>query len=477
MNQIVDYQPIDKVLADLSPVKKIEKAREEIRKTLQNSNYKLIVLDDDPTGVQTVHDIYVVTDWSKEWIKKGLSDNRNVLYILTNTRSYSAEKTKRINQEIVRNLCEVSKELQIKFSLISRSDSTLRGHYPLEINVLESELLNGADIEVSGHLLVPAFFEAHRYTIQDTHYLAESGKLVPVSSTEFSNDAVFGFSTAFLPNWIEEKTNGKISANEVLNISIEDIRSGGTDKVYEILLKAKQNAPIIVNAVSYDDLDIVSLAVLRAIDVGKHFLFRTAASWIKSFGGIESRPYLTAQDMTALDENYGGLIIVGSHTQKTTEQIEVIMDQYPIQVIEVNVPKILNERLRDTELHSVIKKLEENLLLKKDTIIYTSRKVITVEGKDDNLIISQSISSALVEIVRALEIKPRFIIAKGGITSSDIATKGLEIKHAKILGQVIAGVPVWLTGKEARFIDTPYIVFPGNVGDRDAILKVVENFR
>ncbi|WP_019241902.1 MULTISPECIES: four-carbon acid sugar kinase family protein [Bacillus] len=477
MNQIVDYQPIDKVLADLSPVKKIEKAREKIRKTLQNSNYKLIVLDDDPTGVQTVHDIYVVTDWSKEWIKKGLSDNRNVLYILTNTRSYSAEKTKRINQEIVRNLCEVSKELQIKFSLISRSDSTLRGHYPLEINVLESELLNGADIEVSGHLLVPAFFEAHRYTIQDTHYLAESGKLVPVSSTEFSNDAVFGFSTAFLPNWIEEKTNGKISANEVLNISIEDIRSGGTDKVYEILLKAKQNAPIIVNAVSYDDLDIVSLAVLRAIDVGKHFLFRTAASWIKSFGGIESRPYLTAQDMTALDENYGGLIIVGSHTQKTTEQIEVIMDQYPIQVIEVNVPKILNERLRDTELHSVIKKLEENLLLKKDTIIYTSRKVITVEGKDDNLIISQSISSALVEIVRALEIKPRFIIAKGGITSSDIATKGLEIKHAKILGQVIAGVPVWLTGKEARFIDTPYIVFPGNVGDRDAILKVVENFR
>ena len=432
MNQIVDYQPIDKVLADLSPVKKIEKAREKIRKTLQNSNYKLIVLDDDPTGVQTVHDIYVVTDWSKEWIKKGLSDNRNVLYILTNTRSYSAEKTKRINQEIVRNLCEVSKELQIKFSLISRSDSTLRGHYPLEINVLESELLNGADIEVSGHLLVPAFFEAHRYTIQDTHYLAESGKLVPVSSTEFSNDAVFGFSTAFLPNWIEEKTNAKISANEVLNISIEDIRSGGTDKVYEILLKAKQNAPIIVNAVSYDDLDIVSLAVLRAIDVGKHFLFRTAASWIKSFGGIESRPYLTAQDMTALDENYGGLIIVGSHTQKTTEQIEVIMDQYPIQVIEVNVPKILNERLRDTELHSVIKKLEENLLLKKDTIIYTSRKVITVEGKDDNLIISQSISSALVEIVRALEIKPRFIIAKGGITSSDIATKGLEIKHAKI---------------------------------------------
>src|SRR5690606_35337254 len=141
-----------------------ESLRVKIKNRLKETKHKFIVLDDDPTGVQTVHDIYVITDWGKEWLKKGLSDDRSVLYILTNNRSYQEEKTENINREIIQNIVDITQEMGIQYSIISRSDSTLRGHYPLEIDVLQNELIKAANVDISGHLIVPAFFEANRYT-------------------------------------------------------------------------------------------------------------------------------------------------------------------------------------------------------------------------------------------------------------------------------------------------------------------------
>nr|GEX57316.1 ketose-bisphosphate aldolase, class-II [Tanacetum cinerariifolium] len=66
------------------------------------------------------------------------------------------------------------------------------------------------------------------------------------------------------------------------------------------------------------------------------------------------------------------------------------------------------------------------------------------------------------------------INSQGGITSSDIATKALEAKRAKIVGQALAGVPLWQLGPESRHPGVPYIVFPGNVGDSNALAKVVK---
>jgi uncharacterized protein YgbK (DUF1537 family) len=453
--------------------------RGKIKDHLKQTKHKFIVLDDDPTGVQTVHDVFVITDWGHNWIKKGLSDERSVLYILTNTRSYNAEKAEFINREIIQNVVDVTQEMGINFSIISRSDSTLRGHYPLEINVLQDELLKAANIEISGHLIVPAFFEAHRYTLDNTHYLGVDGQLVPVSETEFANDSVFGFKTANLPKWIQEKTSGSVDPESVLIISLEDIHNGGVDKVCEILLSANNNTPIIVNAISYYDLDIVSLAVHKAIDSGKQFLFRTAASIVKSIAGINDRPYLSADEIVSKDEsrNNGGLIVVGSHTKKTTEQINELIEKYPIEQIEINVAKVLNEETRTEELKRVCQLVDKNISSNRDTLVYTSREVIIAKDIEENLLISQTVSGSLVEVVHSLKVKPKFIIAKGGITSSDVATDGLEIKYAKILGQAIAGVPVWLTGSEAKFKDTPYVVFPGNVGEKESIAKILGNIK
>ncbi|MFJ5624719.1 four-carbon acid sugar kinase family protein [Peribacillus loiseleuriae] len=479
MTTATHYQDMKDALENPLFSKSDDSLRGKIRDHLKKTKHKLIVLDDDPTGVQTVHDIYVITDWGKDWIRKGLSDERSVLYILTNTRSYNGEKAESINREIVENVVAVTKEMGIDFTFISRGDSTLRGHYPLEIDVMQDQMLKSANIEISGHIIVPAFFEGHRYTLDNTHYLGVDGNLVPVSETEFANDSVFGFSTANLPAWVEEKTNGEVKSDATLIISLEDIHNGGVDKVYEILLTAKENTPIIVNAKSYYDLDIVSLAVLKAIDSGKHFLFRTAASLVKSIAGISDRPYLSANEIVADDEskNNGGFIVVGSHTNKTTSQINELMKSFLIEQIEINVPKVLDEATRAEELNRVCQLVDENISSGRDTLVYTSRDVIIAKDKEENLKISQSVSSSLVEVVQSLKVKPKFIIAKGGITSSDVATKGLEIKYAKILGQAIAGVPVWLTGSEAKFKDTPYIVFPGNVGEKESIAQIFENIK
>jgi uncharacterized protein YgbK (DUF1537 family) len=448
--------------------------RKEIFEKLKQMNHKLVVLDDDPTGVQTVHDVYVITDWTKDWIREGLQDDRNVLYILTNTRSYEPKRAEEINTEIIRNLVAAANELNVPFSVISRGDSTLRGHYPLEISVIEKLLSDELNWEISGHLIIPAFFEGNRYTAGNTHYLLQNERLVPVNETEFAKDSVFGYSNANLLEYVVEKSAEFYSLDDILTISLDDIREGGVDRVLSILKQANNNAPIVVNAVNYQDLDIVSFALLMAIEQGKHFLFRTAASFVKSVGGFSHKPFLEAKDMDfgSTGNGYGGLLIVGSHTKVTTDQLSDLISEVHVKPIEINVEKILSPSEQQDEVNRVAKLLEDSLVGGHDTVLYTSRIVIKAENKEDNLKYSQTISNTLVELVRTLKVRPKFIMAKGGITSSDIATSGLGIKKAKILGQAVAGVPVLLTGNEARIKNTAYIVFPGNVGQKNTITDI-----
>lgn len=89
--------------------------------------------------------------------------------------------------------------------------------------------------------------------------------------------------------------------------------------------------------------------------------------------------------------------------------------------------------------------------------LYTSRKL--VRGHDDQ---------------SSLSVAPRFIIAKGGITSSDLATGALAIKRARVLGQILPGIPVWQPDTTSRYSAGAYVVFPGNVGDDEALPHAVQ---
>ena len=70
--------------------------------------------------------------------------------------------------------------------------------------------------------------------------------------------------------------------------------------------------------------------------------------------------------------------------------------------------------------------------------------------------------------------RPAFLVAKGGITSSTVATHALGIRKALVLGQIQPGIPVWQADSSSKFPEIPYVVFPGNVGDRDTLRQVVE---
>ena len=51
--------------------------------------------------------------------------------------------------------------------------------------------------------------------------------------------------------------------------------------------------------------------------------------------------------------------------------------------------------------------------------------------------------------------------------------EALDANEAFAIGQILPGVPVWRLLENARWTDIPYVVFPGNVGDEDALLKAV----
>ena len=98
---------------------------------------------------------------------------------------------------------------------------------------------------------------------------------------------------------------------------------------------------------------------------------------------------------------------------------------------------------------------------------------MTGNTPSESLAIGNAVSDGLVTIVSKLQSQPSFIIAKGGITSSDVATKGLGIRRAMVLGQAAPGVPVWSIGEEGKFPGMSYVVFPGNVGGEDELAKLV----
>jgi uncharacterized protein YgbK (DUF1537 family) len=448
--------------------------RGQIKQMNETLNKKIIVLDDDPTGVQTVHDIDVLTQWDKELLREAFGKPETVFYILTNTRGLDADAAERINREIAENVQAVSSETGTDFVFISRSDSTLRGYYPLEIDVLSEEMkrLTGKDFD--GHLIIPAFFEAGRVTYENTHYIVEGDTMVPVHQSEFAKDKVFGYQQGELTKWVEEKTDGRIKPEDCVVIALDQIRRG-PDEVEEILLKVHGNMPVIVNCLTYTDLDVLSLALLQAESKGKKFIFRTAASFVKAYAGISDQDYLPKEMLIAKgQESQGGLVVVGSYVQKTTRQLEQLLNNSAIIPLQMDVERILSRSEQDNELERLITEVNKRLAQGQNVVVYSSRKLVAVENKTGNLDISQTVSTAFVRIVQSLKVTPKFIIVKGGITSSDVATKGLGIRKARVLGQVSAGVPVWLTGDEAKFSGIPYIVFPGNVGNDEALLETVQ---
>ena len=447
-----------------------------LEKEIKKNNKTFVVLDDDQTGVQTVHDVPVYANREKETLRQAFAEKNNLFFILTNSRGFTEEQTTKAHKEIADVVDEAAKEAGVEYVFVSRSDSTLRGHYPLETEILKENYEYHTGTTIDGEILCPFFKEGGRFTIDNIHYVKYGDELVSANETEFAKDQTFGYSSLTMPEYVAEKTDGKYHAEDVTCISLKDIRSMDIFKIEEALMQVKDFNKIIVNAVDYIDLKIFSIALYRAMNKGKLFMFRTAASLVKVMGGVTDQPLLERGQMIVKETQNGGVIVVGSHTEKTTKQVEELKKLTDIEFIELDATLVADEEAFEKEVQRCLRLEEECIKAGKTVCCYTTRSLIKADtgNKEDELRLSVKISDAVQSLVGRLEVIPAFVIAKGGITSSDVGTKALRVIKANVLGQIEPGIPVWQTGEESKFPMTPYIIFPGNVGEVTTLREAVE---
>lgn len=358
---------------------------EEVKKLLADEmkdfHKKIIVLDDDPTGVQTVNGIHVYTDWSPESIADGFAEDNSIFFILTNSRAFSAAHTQEVHQTIAERVLAEAKKTGKDFMIISRSDSTLRGHYPLETDTLRKTLEGERHGLIDGEVLMPFFKEGGRFTIGNTHYVQEGDNLVPAGETEFAKDKTFGYTASDMGAYIEEKTKGAYKAADTTYISLEDLRGLRIDDIQKQLMAVTGFNKVIVNAVDYEDVQVFAIAMIRALKAGKNFLFRTAAAWPKVIGNVPDKALLQKEELIVKGNTNGGLIIIGSHVKKTTDQLNELKTCQQVKFIEFNHLLVLEPEKLEAELQRIVNKYFE--LAAKIGMVKASRKVADMyyEGK------------------------------------------------------------------------------------------------
>ncbi len=428
---------------------------------------KIIVLDDDPTGSQTVHSCLLLTKWDVETLRIGLADASPIMFVLTNTRSLTPEDATKVTREVCRNLKPALAAENIQdFMIVSRSDSTLRGHYPIETDAIAEELGN-----FDAHFLVPAFFEGGRFTKSSVHYLVVNGVPTPVHETEFAKDSVFGYTHSYLPDYVEEKTKGKIPAAQVHRFLLGDIRAG----VRQRLARLHDNQCGVVDAENQADLNQFASDILAMAATGKRFLFRSAASLLTALAKLPPQP-IAAEDMSKyMRSPKAGVVIVGSHVKKTTEQLENLLKAPNTFPVEIDVSRLLSDVVTQSEIlkQEALARIQQAHESGKTAVVFTSRKELEFADISTRLVFGQSVSALLMAIVQGLPDDIGFLISKGGITSNDVLSTGLNLPTARLLGQILAGCSVVRTPEDhPRFPDLPVVLFPGNVGDANALATV-----
>ncbi|WP_051427305.1 four-carbon acid sugar kinase family protein [Arthrobacter sp. H20] len=457
---------------------------EVIAAVVQASGRILVVLDDDPTGTQSVADLPVLTSWEPSDFAWAFAQRLGgapapAVYVLTNTRSLDPETTAARNQEIVTNSLNAATAAGVTIGFVSRSDSTLRGHFPLETDVIGATLLSETGTETDGVVMVPAFPDAGRVTIGGVHYLrGNDGVLTPVADTEFAQDATFGFTSSDLGDYVAEKTGG--SADAVIRLDLTIIR-GGAQGIADALGQASDAVPIVVDAVTEDDLRALALGLEEAESRGKKLLYRVGPPFVRARIGQTERQPLTAEEVFAdLDApDSGGLIVVGSHVGLTTRQLDALVARRPeARLVELDVEAVLDAEHRDAGIAEAVRAVVEGLP-HGEVILHTSRRLIRSDDPEQSLDIARTISQAVVDVVRTtIATAPvRFVIAKGGITSSDVAAHGLSIRHALVRGPMLPGIVSLWQPADGPARSIPFVVFAGNVGTDDSLADVVDILR
>ena len=440
---------------------------------------KIIIFDDDPTGSQTVYGCPLLLQWDENTLEQAFKQSSPLIFILANTRSLSSV----LADETIREICSSLKNFFLKqgyskddFFFISRGDSTLRGHGVLEPATLAKEL---GPFHATFH--IPAFFEGGRITEEGIHYL--NG--IPVHMTDFGRDKIFGFSTSNLVKWIEEKSSGQINTKNILHLNLKQLDMAAENKesfisLLNFLSNLENNISVVVDATLPKHLEILAKAI-KIISNEKKFLFRTAASFINSLSGLPPNPKKASELVSLKSKNFdleykSGLIMVGSHVQLATDQLNILLQENSCEGLEVPVSKFAEIFVKE-ECQNLILDLEGVLLSKIDQILdrkkvpvlYTTREEMQFSSNSERMMFGLSLAEFMAILVGKIINKFGYIISKGGITTQVLLEKGLNLDQVFLKGQILPGLSIVQGDNDQNH--PPIITFPGNLGEDQTLLE------
>ncbi len=442
---------------------------------------KIIIIDDDPTGSQTVNDCNLILRWDYETLLKGLKDSSNLLFILANTRSLSKEDVKIRLKEICSPLREImnnSSFAEEDFVLISRGDSTLRGH-----NFVEPDIINELLGPFDATFYIPAFIEGNRTTVNGNHFVDN----IPINETIFSKDKIFGFNTSNIKELICEQSNYQLDFNNIENILIKDFEALETNqpsKLFMQIEKLKNNKKVIVDIIDYSQLDKFS-SIVRSLLKKKKFLFRSAASFISSLSNVKRNQkdhiyFSQLRRKNNSNKAMKGLIVVGSYVELTTRQLNKVLEISLCEPIEINVFKLyeffkIGDNLNLNSLKKLLlNSIRQNLIRESIPVLYTSRKIISPIDKNDLIQFQLFLSAFIAEIVSAIKNEIGYLISKGGITTNTIISEGLEADSVYLEGQILPGISLVTFNLLKQKGKLPIVTFPGNIGNKMSLVKALE---
>lgn len=426
---------------------------------------KIIVIDDDPTGSQTVHSCLLLLRWDVETLRQGLRHPAPIFFILANTRSMVEAEAIATVREICHHLKTALALEQIEhYLLVSRSDSTLRGHFPAETEAIAAEF---GEFDACFH--APAFFEGGRITLEGTHYIRDHDQLTPVHTTEFAQDRVFGFQHSFLPAYIEEKTQGAIAASsvQILDQTLSDTA------LQQYLLQLQHNQQVVLNATHQSDFDRLTPLLYHAANQGKKFLFRSAASLLTSLAHLDPPPPFNLHK-----SDRPGIIFVGSHVRKTTDQLTALLQLDTVQGIEIDVHRCQQDGDRQLLIADITPQIHQAFQQQQTPVLYTSRTFHSQANLNQQITFGNHISRFFQEIVTDLPPNLSFIISKGGNTTNLLLSQGLKLQKVNLLGQITAGCCLVQTpSHHPQCPQLPIVLFPGNVGDRQTLKTLYQQLQ
>jgi uncharacterized protein YgbK (DUF1537 family) len=413
----------------------------------------IAILDDDPTGVQTLSGARVILDWAEPRVEDALASARAV-HLLTNSRAYPPDEA----AAIVRSAAAAVLSTAPNTSLVLRGDSTLRGH------VLE-EYLAVRDAKGTESfpplVLAPALPSAGRVTVGGVQYLDRDGRRVPVHETEYATDPAFAYASSRLLDWAEQRTGGLFKSALGIEVTLEALHRGGPDAVVAALRQAAESpvpCAVALDAETGDDVEAVAAGLQRATAAGVESVVRCGPAVAGALGGV------TAMRAASLPVAQQLLLVCGSYVSQSVRQLERVTARFPASLVAVD-PQRLGRGADGTQIAA---QLEERLDASRLAVLAVWGP--PPSGSSD-LAAGRRIAEGLASVVAAVQRRDALVVLKGGVTSAVVLRHGLGATEADIVGPVLPGVALWTIIDP---VTRPVLVVPGNVGGDGLLVQIVD---